>query len=180
MLKRVLLAGGGVIQGNAEQALTTLTRRSVFRSRIRSWASAATRRPILSSLACSVARDLSGQHGDATLTSWSRSVRASMTASRILPSSRRVQGCSHRSGFDFQIIIELIVGAAELRAGDSNALVRERRSGRTPSTAIARTWMAHREWRDAHGLDHDQRHRVEPGGLILPQVVVQSLYNATR
>jgi acetolactate synthase-1/2/3 large subunit len=34
-------------------------------------------------------------------------------------------------------------------------------------------------WRDAHGLDHDQRHRCGANGALLPQHVVQAVYRAT-
>ncbi len=45
--------------------------------------------------------------------------------------------------------------------------------------AIA-AWRARIDaWREAHGLDHDQRHRSGADGALLPQHVVQAVYRAT-
>ncbi len=45
--------------------------------------------------------------------------------------------------------------------------------------ALAAWWQRIRRWRDEHGLDHDQRHRSGSGGALLPQQVVQAVYRAT-
>ncbi len=41
-------------------------------------------------------------------------------------------------------------------------------------------WRRIREWREEHGLDHDQRHRQGLNGALLPQQVVQAVYRATK
>ena len=41
-------------------------------------------------------------------------------------------------------------------------------------------WRRIRAWRNDHGLDHDQRHRSGLNGKLLPQQVVQSVYRATE
>ena len=46
--------------------------------------------------------------------------------------------------------------------------------------ALAAWWTRIRDWRDAHGLDHDQRHRCGLNGTLLPQQVVQAVYRATE
>ena len=40
-------------------------------------------------------------------------------------------------------------------------------------------WRRIRAWRNDHGLDHDQRHRSGLNGKLLPQQVVQSVYRTT-
>ncbi|MCE2425371.1 MAG: acetolactate synthase 3 large subunit [Pseudomonadales bacterium] len=45
--------------------------------------------------------------------------------------------------------------------------------------ALAAWWKRIGDWRDAHGLDHDQRHRSGLNGTLLPQQVVQAVYRAT-
>lgn len=41
-------------------------------------------------------------------------------------------------------------------------------------------WQRIELWRDAHGLDHDQRSRKSESGQLLPQQVIQAVYRATR
>ncbi len=52
----------------------------------------------------------------------------------------------------------------------------------TPSKEdhVAAWWHRIQEWRDEHGLDHDQSERRGAGGLLLPQQVVQAVYRATE
>ncbi len=46
--------------------------------------------------------------------------------------------------------------------------------------ALDAWWQRIRRWRDEHGLDHDQRHRSDANGMLLPQQVVQAVYRATE
>ena len=41
-------------------------------------------------------------------------------------------------------------------------------------------WVKINEWRAAHGLDHNQRHRVGTNGSLLPQQVIQAVYKETN
>ena len=41
-------------------------------------------------------------------------------------------------------------------------------------------WSKISEWRASHGLDHDQRHRQGKNGSLLPQQVVQAIYQKTQ
>lgn len=41
-------------------------------------------------------------------------------------------------------------------------------------------WQRINQWREEHGLDHDQRHRTSPSGQLLPQQVIQAVYQATN
>ena len=45
--------------------------------------------------------------------------------------------------------------------------------------AHAAWWQRIESWRGEHGLDHDQRHRAGTNGAMLPQHVVQAVYRAT-
>ena len=49
-----------------------------------------------------------------------------------------------------------------------------------PSARWPTGCAASADWRDEHGLDHDQRHRKGLNGSLLPQQVVQSVYRATK
>ena len=55
--------------------------------------------------------------------------------------------------------------------------MREKNSARPDVKALAHWWQRIEEWRAAHGLDH--KLIVEPGKPILPQMVIQSLYEVT-
>ena len=56
----------------------------------------------------------------------------------------------------------------------------ERDPKRIDKEALDAWWLRIRRWRDEHGLDHDQRHRSDANGMLLPQQVVQAVYRATE
>ena len=56
----------------------------------------------------------------------------------------------------------------------------ERDPKRIDREALDAWWLRIRRWRDEHGLDHDQRHRSDANGMLLPQQVVQAVYRATE
>ena len=51
---------------------------------------------------------------------------------------------------------------------------------RLDRAAIDAWWQRIDGWRRKHGLDHDQRHRAGTNGAMLPQHVVQAVYRATE
>ena len=186
----VIYAGGGVIQGNAERALTELAREFGF--------------PVtntLMGLGCYPATDprflgMLGMHGtyeanmamhhaDVLLAVGARfDDRVTNDPSKFCPEAKVVHIDVDPASISKIVPAEVpIVGPAEPVLRDMLALVRER-LGEDPGLLdrpAHEKWHARiRGWRDAHGLDHDQRHRVEPGAPILPQIVVQSLYRATK
>ena len=55
----------------------------------------------------------------------------------------------------------------------------EKDPGRIDRAAIDAWWERIDGWRSKHGLDHDQRHRAGTNGAMLPQHVVQAVYRAT-
>ncbi|MEJ2130612.1 MAG: thiamine pyrophosphate-dependent enzyme, partial [Gammaproteobacteria bacterium] len=75
-----------------------------------------------------------------------------------------------------------IVGPVKPVLTDMLALVRERTAdGVLPDkAALADWWKQIEDWRAKYGLDHDQRHRTQPGEPLKPQQVVQALYRASR
>lgn len=185
----VIYAGGGVIQGEACEVLTELTRRLGF--------------PItntLMGLGCYPATDpqflgMLGMHGtyqanmamhhaDVILAVGARfDDRVTNSPAQFCPDARIVHIDVDPASISKIITAEIpIVGPAEPVLRDMLALVRERLDADADAldTAALGKWRMRIDgWREQHGLDHDQRHRIEPGGKILPQVVVQSLYRAT-
>lgn len=47
-------------------------------------------------------------------------------------------------------------------------------------TSLDSWWTRIKQWREEHGLDHDQRGRQSENGQLLPQQVIQSVYQATE
>ena len=76
-----------------------------------------------------------------------------------------------------------IVGPAAVVLAEIDRVVERRLEAdpdRLDRDALAAWWKRIRDWRDAHGLDHDQRHRCGLNGTLLPQQVVQAVYRATE
>ena len=73
-----------------------------------------------------------------------------------------------------------IVGPADAVLSEMNDVldtVLERNPDAMDRDALAAWWERIRQWRSDHGLDHDQRHRGD--SPLLPQQVVQAVYRAT-
>ena len=186
----VVYAGGGVIQGNAEGALTELARALGF--------------PVtntLMGLGCYPATDpaflgMLGMHGtyqanmamheaDVILAVGARfDDRVTNNPDKFCPGAKVVHIDVDPASISKIVPVEVpIVGPAEPVLRDMLALVRERLAAEPEllDRKAHEKWLARiAEWREKHGLDHDQRHRVGPGEPILPQIVVQSLYRATK
>jgi acetolactate synthase-1/2/3 large subunit len=185
----VVYAGGGVIQGEACEPLVELTRLLGF--------------PItntLMGLGCYPASDpqflgMLGMHGtyqanmamhhaDFILAVGARfDDRVTNAVDKFCPDARIVHIDVDPATISKIVTAEIpIVGPALPVLTDMLALVRERLA-ETPDVldrGAIEQWRGRiDEWRARHGLDHDQRHRVAPGGPILPQVVIQSLYRTT-
>ena len=73
-----------------------------------------------------------------------------------------------------------IVGPADAVLREMNQVL-DKALDRTPGAvdrdALAAWWKRIRGWREQHGLDHDQRHRGD--SPLLPQQVVQAVYRTT-
>ena len=73
-----------------------------------------------------------------------------------------------------------IVGPAEAVLSEMNEVLGaalDRNPDAIDRDALAAWWERIRQWRSDHGLDHDQRHRGD--APLLPQQVVQAVYRAT-
>lgn len=185
----VIYAGGGVIQGEACEALTELTRVLGY--------------PItntLMGLGCFPATDplflgMLGMHGtyeanmamhhaDLILAVGARfDDRVTNNVEKFCPDAKIVHIDVDPASISKIVEADVpIVGPAEPVLRDMLATVRERieaEPGLLDRGAHA-AWLQRIDgWRTKHGLDHDQRHRVGADGVIPPQVVVQSLYRAT-
>ena len=76
-----------------------------------------------------------------------------------------------------------IVGPVAAVLGEMQRLVNAELADnpeRIDAQALDAWWRRIRRWREEHGLDHDQRHRVGVGAPLLPQQVVQAMYRASR
>lgn len=185
----VIYAGGGVVQGDAEAELTEL-------ARLTGYPVTAT----LMGLGCFPSTDpqflgMLGMHGtyqanmamheaDVILAVGARfDDRVTNDPAQFCPGARVIHIDVDPASISKIIPAEIpIVGPAQPVLRDMAALVRERQAGEGDGIdreALGQ-WRGRIEaWRDEHGLDHDQRHRVADGAPILPQVVVQALYRAT-
>ena len=73
-----------------------------------------------------------------------------------------------------------IVGPADAVLSEMNDVIDaalDRNADALDRDALAAWWERIRQWRSDHGLDHDQRHRGD--SPLLPQQVVQAVYRAT-
>jgi acetolactate synthase-1/2/3 large subunit len=186
----IVYAGGGVIQGEASEALTEL-------GRLLGWPVTNT----LMGLGCYPATDrqflgMLGMHGtyqanmamhhsDTILAVGARfDDRVTNDPGKFCPEARIVHVDVDPATISKIIPVDVpIVGPAASVLQDMAAVVRERLEADADAVdrdALGRWWQQIDEWRERHGLDHDQRHRVAPGEPIKPQVVVQALYRATK
>ncbi len=185
----VIYAGGGVIQGEASNEITELTRLLGF--------------PItntLMGLGCYPAPDplflgMLGMHGtyeanmamhhsDLILAVGARfDDRVTNDPEKFCPGARIVHIDVDPASISKIIPADVpIVGPAQPVLEDMLSLVRERLAKKPEllDREAHGRWLEQIDgWRRQHGLDHDQRHRCE-GDLIKPQVVVQALYKATE
>ncbi len=185
----VVYAGGGVIQGEACEVLTELTRFLDF--------------PItntLMGLGCYPATDplflgMLGMHGtfeanmamhhsDLILAVGARfDDRVTNDPEKFCPGARVIHIDVDPASISKIIEAEVpIVGPAEPVLRDMLALLRERLAAAPDLLDRA----AHQQWREQiagwrrqHGLDHHQLERAVPGVVIKPQAVVQCLYQVT-
>ena len=186
----IIYAGGGVIQGEASEALTEL-------GRLLGWPVTNT----LMGLGCYPATDrqflgMLGMHGtyeanmamhhsDTILAVGARfDDRVTNDPGKFCPEARIVHVDVDPATISKIVPVDVpIVGPAASVLQDMAAVVRERLEADAAAVdrdALGRWWKQIDEWRERHGLDHDQRHRVAPGEPIKPQVVVQALYRATK
>jgi acetolactate synthase-1/2/3 large subunit len=186
----VVYAGGGVIQGEACEVLTELVRTLGY--------------PItntLMGLGCYPATDplflgMLGMHGtyeanmamhhaDLILAVGARfDDRVTNDPSKFCPDAKIVHIDVDPATISKIVTADVpIVGPAEPVLRDMVATVRERleaEPGLLDRGAHGQWLERIGAWRERNGLDHDQRHRVGPGESIKPQVVIQSLYRATK
>ena len=185
----VIYAGGGVIQGEACEVLTELTRYLEF--------------PItntLMGLGCYPATDplflgMLGMHGtyeanmamhhsDVILAVGARfDDRVTNDPSKFCPNARIVHIDVDPATISKIIPAEVpIVGPAQPVLQDMLAALRER-IGADPELLDRSAHQHWRQqiagWRRQHGLDHKMMERAVPGASIKPQAVVQCLYQVT-
>lgn len=74
-----------------------------------------------------------------------------------------------------------IVGPAKSVLADLlSALETELPKHPIDSASLEAWWGRINRWRDEHGLDHNQRERPSPSGQLLPQQVIQAVYQETN
>jgi acetolactate synthase-1/2/3 large subunit len=186
----VIYAGGGVIQGDASEALTALARQlgyPVTNTLMGLGCYPATDRQFLGMLGMhgTYQANMAMHHSDLILAVGARfDDRVTNDPTKFCPDAKIIHIDVDPATISKIIPVEIpIVGPAASVLHDMGAVVRERLeadAGAVNREALARWWTQLDEWRERHGLDHDQRHRVGPGEPIKPQIVIQSLYRATR
>ncbi|MEE4381271.1 MAG: acetolactate synthase 3 large subunit [Pseudomonadales bacterium] len=186
----IVYAGGGVIQGEASEALTELARLlgwPVTNTLMGLGCYPATDRQFLGMLGMhgTYQANMAMHHSDTILAVGARfDDRVTNDPSKFCPDARIVHIDVDPATISKIVPVDVpIVGPAASVLQDMAAVVRERLEAEPAAVdrdALGRWWKQIEEWRERHGLDHDQRHRVGPGEPIKPQVVVQALYRATK
>ena len=185
----VLYAGGGVVQGNASAELTALAKLLGFpvtTTLMGLGGFPGTDEQFLGMLGMHGAfeANMAMHHADLIFAAGARfDDRVTNNPAKFAPEARIVHLDIDPASISKIIAADIpIVGPAAGALREIAALVEaalESAPNRLDRDALAAWWARIHEWRRAHGLDHDQRHRRGTGGALLPQQVVQALYRAS-
>jgi len=185
----VIYSGGGVIQGDAADALTSLARKLGF--------------PVTNTLMGlggfpgdddqflgmlgmhgTFEANMAMHHADLIFAVGARfDDRVTNNPAKFAPEAKIVHLDIDPASISKIINADIpIVGPAAVVLAEIERVV-ARRLDADPDAldrdALANWRQRIRGWRDKHGLDHDQRHRSGTNGSLLPQQVVQAVYRAT-
>ena len=185
----VIYAGGGVVQGNAACALTALARRlgyPVTNTLMGLGGFPGDDDQFLGMLGMhgTFEANMAMHHADLIFAVGARfDDRVTNSPAKFAPGAKIVHLDIDPASISKIINADIpIVGPAAPVLAEIDRVV-ETRLAADPDAcdrpAIAAWWQRIKDWRDAHGLDHDQRHRRGLNGTLLPQQVVQSVYRAT-
>ena len=185
----VIYAGGGVVQGNAAPALTALVKRLGFpvtNTLMGLGGFPANDGQFLGMLGMhgTFEANMAMHHADLIFAVGARfDDRVTNDPAKFAPDAIIVHLDIDPASISKIVNADIpIVGPAAVVLADIDRLV-ESRLAANPDLLDRDAHAAWQQriqgWRDAHGLDHDQRHRSGLNGALLPQQVVQAVYRAT-
>ena len=185
----VIYAGGGVVQGNAADALATLARRlghPVTNTLMGLGGFPGSDKQFLGMLGMHGAfeANMAMHHADIIFAAGARfDDRVTNNPAKFAPQAKIIHLDIDPASISKIINADIpIVGPCDVVLRDMALDVEEalrRNAQRIDKEALATWWQRIQRWRAEHGLDHDQRHRSGSNGALLPQQVVQAVYRAT-
>ena len=185
----VIYAGGGVVQGNAAPALTALVKRlgcPVTNTLMGLGGFPANDCQFLGMLGMhgTFEANMAMHHADLIFAVGARfDDRVTNDPAKFAPDAIIVHLDIDPASISKIVNADIpIVGPAAVVLADIDRLVASRLAANPDlldRDAHAAWQQRIQGWRDAHGLDHDQRHRSGLNGALLPQQVVQAVYRAT-
>ena len=184
----VIYAGGGVVQGDASQALTALARRLDFpvtNTLMGLGGFPGTDRRCLGMLGMhgTFEANMAMHHADVIFAAGARfDDRVTNDPAKFCPDAKIIHLDVDPTSISKIIPADVpIVGAAASVLGallDRVDTELERNPHAIDAKALSAWWQRIDGWRQRHGLDHDQRSRGD--APLLPQQVVQAVYRATK
>ena len=184
----VIYAGGGVVQGDAAEALTTLARRldyPVANTLMGLGGFPGTDRRCLGMLGMhgTFEANMAMHHADVIFAAGARfDDRVTNDPAKFCPEAKIIHLDVDPTSISKIIPADVpIVGAAGRVLGallDRVETELERNPEAVDAGSLSAWWQRIDGWRQRHGLDHDQRARGD--APLLPQQVVQAVYRATR
>lgn len=185
----VIYTGGGVIQGEASEALTALARElnyPVTNTLMGLGAYPATDKQFLGMLGMhgTYEANTAMHHSDVILAAGARfDDRVTNTLSKFCPTAKIIHIDIDPASISKTVPADIpIVGPVDAVLADMLEMVKQRKkddSDLPDSEAIDTWWKQIDEWRDAHGLYTKPRYD-DSGDSIKPQQVIESLYKATN
>ncbi len=185
----VIYTGGGVVQGNASELLTTLAQQlnyPVTNTLMGLGAYPGTDRQFLGMLGMHglYEANMAMHHSDLVLAIGARfDDRVTNTLEKFCPDASIVHVDVDPASISKTIMADVpIVGEAKAVLTEMLSQVKEAMAAGDSSyseEAVKRWWSQIDEWRAAHGLWHDCRYEVNESGLIKPQQAIEALYKAT-
>ena len=185
----VIYTGGGVVQGDAAEELTTLAKRlghPVTNTLMGLGGFPGSDEQFLGMLGMhgTFEANMAMHHADLIFAVGARfDDRVTNSPAKFAPEAQIVHLDIDPASISKIIAADIpIVGPAAVVLREVNAVVRailKDEPKRLDQDALAAWWRRIRAWRAEHGLDHDQRRRRGAGGALLPQQVVQALYRAS-
>ena len=183
----VLYTGGGIVQGNAAECLTTLARLLDFpvtNTLMGLGGFPGTDRRFLGMLGMhgTFEANMAMHHADVIFAAGARfDDRVTNDPAKFCPDARIIHLDVDPASISKIVPADVpIVGPADSVLADVLRRVEKELEGQPDAVdqdALAAWWDRIGAWRAKHGLDHDQRHRG--GAPLLPQQVVQAVYRAT-
>ena len=185
----VIYSGGGIVQGDAADALTAIAKRlgyPVTNTLMGLGGYPGSDRQFLGMLGMhgTFEANMAMHHADLIFAAGARfDDRVTNDPAKFAPDATIVHVDVDPAAISKIVNADIpIVGPAGQVLNEIARLVDEafdRDAACVDRAAVDAWWQRIDGWRAKHGLDHDQRHRAGANGAMLPQHVVQAIYRAT-